>query len=212
MEKRIEQTIKALKNNNMEAFYFENSKDALEKIAGLISKEKKTAFGGSATVMQTGIYSFLKENGYGLYDRFAEGLSREEVEEIFRKSFYADYYITSTNAITENGCLFNVDGNGNRVAAMIFGPKEVFVVTGVNKIVKDVEEAKERVRKIAAPKNTKRLSCETYCNKEGVCVACGSEMGEGCASPQRICADFVLMGRQRNDRIKVFIINEELGF
>ncbi len=212
MNKQIEQTIKSLENNNIKTYYFENSRDALLKITQMISKDKKTAFGGSATVSQTGIYSYLKENGYGLYDRFEQDLSRDEVEEVFRKSFYADYYITSTNAITEDGYLFNVDGNGNRVAAMIFGPKEVFVVAGVNKIVKNLDEAKERVRNIAAPQNTKRLSCDTYCNKEGHCIAQGKEMGYGCGSPQRICADYVLMGRQRNDRIKVFLINEELGF
>ena len=212
MNIRVENTIKALKNNNMEAFYFENSKEALEKLVSLISKDKTTAFGGSVTVNQTGIYQYLKENGYNLLDRFEKGLTREEITEIFKKSFFADYYVTGCNAITENGCLFNVDGNGNRVAAMLFGPEEVFVIAGVNKIVKDLEEAKERVRKTAAPLNTKRLSCETYCKTKGECVAMGKEMGYGCASEQRICADYVLMSRQRNDRIKVFLINEELGY
>ncbi len=212
MNKNVESTIKALENNNFKVLYFENSKEALLKITELIDKEKVTAFGGSATVSQIGLYSFLKNNGYKLCDRFEEGLSREQVEEIFRKSFFADYYVTSTNAITEDGFLYNVDGNGNRVAAMLFGPKEVFVVTGVNKIVKNVEEAKERIRKIAAPKNTQRLNCDTYCFKTGECVAMGRDMGYGCQSPQRICADYVLMGKQRNNRVTVFIINEELGF
>ncbi len=211
MNKQVKQTIKALENNNMKVYYCENTKEALDKIVSLTDKEKTIAFGGSVTVSQTGIYKYLKENEYNLYDRYAD-LTPQEVQEIFRKSFYADYYITSTNAIVENGCLFNVDGNGNRVAAMLFGPKEVFVVAGINKIVKNVDEAKERVRKIAAPQNAKRLSCDTYCSKTGECVACLKEMGEGCASDKRICADYVLMGKQKNDRIKVFLINEELGY
>ena len=120
-------------------------------------------------------------------------------------AFDSDVYFAGTNAVTENGCLYNVDGNGNRVAAMIYGPKSVVVVVGVNKIVSDLDAAKERVRKIAAPANTVRLSCDTPCAKTGECMDCNS--------PSRICCNFVVMSNQRvKDRLKVIILDESLGY
>jgi len=102
------------------------------------------------------------------------------------------------------GELFNVDGNGNRVAAMLFGPEQVIVICGINKIVKDLKEAEERVKKIAAPVTAKRLNKNTPCTKVGYCMNCNSE--------DRICCDYVIMKKQRNNRIKVIIVNKELGY
>ena len=111
----------------------------------------------------------------------------------------------SSNAITENGELYNVDGNGNRVAALVWGPKSVIVVAGYNKIVKDIDEAKTRVREIAAPSNAARLGCDTPCTKTGHCM--------DCSSSKRICATTVITGRQRvENRIKVILVGEELGY
>ena len=137
-------------------------------------------------------------------DRSA-GKNPDEVGEIMRKAFVSDSFLSSSNAITENGELYNVDGNGNRVAAMIYGPKQVVVVVGVNKIVNDIDEAVARVVKVAAPKNTVRLERATPCVKTGVCGHCRSE--------DRICCSYVTLAQQRvPDRIKVVIVDEELGY
>lgn len=122
-----------------------------------------------------------------------------------REAFFADTYLTSTNALTEEGELYNVDGNGNRVAAMLFGPKQVIVVAGYNKIVADMEAACRRIEKIAAPANVVRLGLSAPCAQTGECMHCHSE--------GRICCDYVRMGMQRTPgRIKVIIVGEPLGY
>ena len=127
------------------------------------------------------------------------------MDEIFRKSFFSDTYLTSTNAITENGELYNVDGYGNRVAAMIYGPKSVIVVAGINKIVKDLDQAVERVKRIAAPANSIRLDKNTPCTKTGYCVDCKKD--------DRICCSYTVLGHQKQkNRIKVILVGESLGY
>ena len=124
---------------------------------------------------------------------------------MYKKTFMADAYFTSTNAITENGELYNVDGNGNRVAAMLYGPDKVIVICGVNKIVKDLNEAIERNKRVAAPINAKRLNKDTPCAKVGYCMDCKSK--------DRICNEYTVIKRQRNkDRIHVIFMNENLGY
>ena len=122
----------------------------------------------------------------------------------------------SSNAVTESGVLYNVDGNGNRVAALTFGPKSVIVVMGYNKIVKDLDEAVRRVKTVSAPANAVRLNCETYCRHTGVCVSLSKEhpeMADGCRNSDRVCATYVVSGQQRvKDRIKVILVGEELGY
>ncbi|MBQ7901740.1 MAG: lactate utilization protein, partial [Clostridia bacterium] len=135
---------------------------------------------------------------------------------IYRAVFSADAFITSTNAITENGELYNVDGNSNRVSAMLFGPERVIVVAGYNKIVADINDAIKRVKTIAAPINSARLGVETPCTKTGKCVSLAKanpEICDGCASDARICANYTIMSRQkRSDRVYVILVGEELGF
>ena len=122
-----------------------------------------------------------------------------------RAAFNSDTFISSTNALTEDGELYNVDGNGNRVSAMIFGPRQVIVVAGINKIVKDMAEAVKRVETVAAPKNTVRLECDTPCARTGECAHCHSD--------SRICCSYVRLAQQRvPNRIKVIIVNHELGY
>ena len=122
----------------------------------------------------------------------------------------------STNALTENGELYNVDGNSNRVAALLYGPKSVIVVCGINKIVKNIDEAIKRVKTIAAPQNTIRLGIETPCGKTGKCVSLrkeNPELCDGCHGDTRICCNYVVSAQQRHiDRIKVIIIGEEYGY
>ena len=156
-------------------------------------------------MFETGIIEHLRIGRYNFLDRYMDGLSRTQIEEIYRKSFFTDTYLTSTNAITEDGELYNVDGNGNRVAAMIYGPKSVIVVAGINKIVKNVDEAVERVRRVAAPANSIRLNKNTPCTKTGYCANCRTD--------DRICCTYTVFGQQREkNRIKVILVGESLGY
>lgn len=199
---KMERTAEALRDNNMYCECVDSTEEALEIIESFLNEGDTVAVGGSMTLDDMGVLDMLRDGRYNFLDRYEEGA---DVQKIFRDSFSADVYLTSSNAITENGELYNVDGNGNRVAALIFGPKSVIVVAGYNKIVKDIEAAKVRVQEIAAPANATRLGCQTPCTKTGHCM--------NCASPQRICATAVITGRQRvQNRIKVILIGEELGY
>ncbi len=216
MTERVEKTIKALQDNNMEAYYCETGAKAKELALSLIPFGSTVAIGGSVTVSSLGILDELRSGDYAFFDRHAAKTSAE-LKEVFRKSFYADYYLCSSNAITVNGELYNVDGTGNRVACMLYGPDNVIVIAGVNKIVDSIEEAALRVKTTAGPLNCKRLNKNTYCAKMGKCVACANgkenEITAACKSPDRICRDYVIMAEQVNKgRIKVIIVGEELGF
>ena len=205
IDKKIEKTIANLKANNMEAYFCRTKEDAALLAESLINSGDTIASGGSVSLVETGIMDLIKKKKYNYLDRAKEGITPEEIEQVYRGAFSADVYFTSANAITENGELYNVDGNGNRVAAMIYGPESVIVIAGYNKIVKDLDEAKTRVQSLAAPANAVRLGLNTPCTVTGKCMNCKSE--------SRICADTVIMARQRTkDRIKVILVGEELGY
>lgn len=212
----IEKTLNNLRKNNMQAFYCETSAEALELVKTLMNKGDTVTHGGSVTLKQTGVADLLKSGDYNYLDRSREGITREQVEEVYRKTYSADVYFSSSNAVTENGELYNVDGNSNRVSAILYGPKSVVMLCGYNKIVKDIDEAVYRVKTVAAPPNAKRLGLETYCASAGECLSCskdGSFMCDGCRSESRICCNYVISAKQRHkDRIKVIIIGEELGY
>lgn len=216
LKTRIEKTITNLKRNRMDAYYCETKEEACDLVKTLINKGDVISSGGSVTLKQTGVYDIITSGDYKYLDRSVPGLTREEIEEVYRKTFCADAYFTSSNAVTENGELYNVDGNSNRVAAILYGPKSVVVVCGVNKIVKNIDEAVERVKTMAAPQNTVRLECDTYCAKEGKCVSLNkdnAELCEGCHGDGRICCNYVVCAQQRHvGRIKVIIIGEEYGY
>ena len=215
MTEQIKLTVDNLNKNNMEAFFVETKEDALEKALSFLSEGDTVSVGGSVTLSEIGMLDALKSGNYNYLDRYAAG-SPAEMHEIFRKSFFADAYITSSNAVTEQGELFNVDGNANRVAAMMYGPKKVIVIVGKNKIVKDLDEALLRIKTVAAPLNCKRLNKETYCAKTGHCVTMDNgkekDMTCGCRSKDRICRNYTIMGEHLPDRIKVVIVNENLGY
>lgn len=205
MEERIQRTMDNLRLNKMEPYYAENSAQACDIVRRLVKDDKLITSGGSMTLKECGVIDMLGSEFGGAYLDRSAGKDRDAVEEIMRKAFVSDTFLASTNALTEDGELYNVDGNGNRVSAMIYGPKQVIIIAGVNKIVKDLSEAKERVEKIAAPKNTVRLERSTPCVKTGVCGHCRSE--------DRICCSYVTLAQQRvPDRIKVIIVNEDLGY
>lgn len=216
MKSRIDTVIANLKRNRMDAYYSPTKKEACELVKTLVNKGDTISSGGSVTLKQTGVYDIITSSDYNYLDRSREGITREEIEEVYRKTFCADAFFTSTNAVTENGELYNVDGNSNRVAAILYGPKSVIVVCGCNKIVKNINEAVKRVKTQAAPPNTVRLNIDTYCAKTGKCVSLeddNSDMCAGCHSDGRICCNYVVSAQQRHvGRIKVIIIGEEYGY
>ncbi len=204
---RIERVIKALSINNMEGFYAETKEDVVNIIKKLVPKGSVIGGGGSVTLNETGVIEYFRNGDFTFYDRYKKNITPIEKSDYNRKALLSDTFITGTNAITEKGELFNVDGNGNRVAALIFGPKQVIVVVGKNKIVKDINEAESRMKLIAGPVDAKHLGYDNPCTKVGYCVDCKLDT--------RICNMYVTIKGQmgvNKDRIKVIIVNESLGF
>lgn len=203
--KSIEKTMKNLQSNNMQAFYAENRAAAAAKAAELLHKGDTVSVGGSMTLFETGIIEMLRKGPYHFLDRYAGGISREQINEIYLSTFRADAYLSSSNAITENGELYNVDGNSNRIAALAFGPKNVIIIAGYNKIVRDIDEAVQRVKRLAAPANAARLGSKTPCAVDGFCLDCKSD--------DRICCNYLISAKQRvKGRIKIILVGEELGY
>jgi hypothetical protein len=203
-EKQVERTINALKKNNFEAVFVPNSKVALEEVMKQIADGSTVGVGGSVTLAQTGILETLGKRNVHLIWPAQQAKNMEERQELIRKSFSSDFFLTSTNAITEDGKLFNVDAFGNRVGAMFVGPKKTIVVAGVNKIVKDLAAAEKRVREWVAPQNIKRLNRKTPCAETSVCA--------DCSSPDRICNIYVTLAKRpsRTD-IVIILVGERLG-
>ncbi|NLM50824.1 MAG: lactate utilization protein, partial [Clostridiaceae bacterium] len=126
----IKECMKNLERNNMKAFFAKDKKEVLDIVKSLVKEGEKVSVGGSMSLFECGVIDFLKNGNFRFLDRYKEGLTREEIEKIYRESFFCDHYFTSANAITRDGCLYNVDGNSNRVAAMLYGPKSVIVIAG----------------------------------------------------------------------------------
>ena len=205
MEERIQRTMSALERNNMKAYYAESRDELFDIVRGLVKNDKLITAGGSVTLEESGVKQMLMTEFKGVYLDRSEGKTPEEVEDILHKAFVSNTFFASSNAVTEDGELYNVDGRGNRVSAMIYGPTQVVLIVGVNKIVRDMEEAVCRVEQVAAPKNTRRLNSGTPCEITGSCAHCRSR--------GRICCSYVRMAQQRvKDRIKVIIVNESLGY
>lgn len=204
-ERKIQRTIKALKENNMNGYLVKDREELIDKIDELVNEGALVSCGGSMTLAESGVKDYLRSGRYNFLDRDKEGLTPDEVKKIYIESFLADAYFTSTNAITEEGELYNVDGNGNRVAAMLYGPEKVIVIAGINKIVKDLEEAIKRNRAVAAPANAKRLNKKTPCAEIGHCMDCKSK--------EKICREYTVIRSQGNsNRIHVIFMNENLGY
>lgn len=205
INKKVESTIASLSKNNMKGYYVENDAALIKLLQELICENDTVGVGDSMTLYETGVYTFLREGKYKFLDKYKEAITKVEKDQIYRDNFSADTFMCSTNAITTKGELYNIDGNGSRVAPMIFGPKQVIIVAGINKLVIDSEEAEKRVRNIAAPIDAKRLGKDTPCARLGRCVDCNS--------PQRICNSFVkITGQFVKDRIKVIIVGKNLGY
>lgn len=215
MDEHMTNAIVALKENRCDVFYAEDKAEAREIVLGIIEEGASIAVGGSETLNQLDLLTAFRSGKYNFIDRYAG--SPEEQNEARRQGLLADYFVMSSNAITEKGELYNVDGAGNRIAALNYGPKYVIIVAGKNKIVPTLEDAVLRVKEIAAPLNAKRLNCETYCTVKGHCVSIdegkGGDMLAGCSSPKRICLKTNIQHFQRfPGRVKVVLVNEDLGY
>ena len=208
-QKTIQATLEALRKNRMEAVYIPTKEDLLPVLDTHLEEQDCVSFGGSMTLFESGVMDHIKELAskqvITLLDRNKPGLTPEDVAKLYRDSFFCDAYLASSNAITQDGFLFNVDGNGNRVAAMLFGPKKVIVIAGVNKIVPDLAAAQRRLEETAAPLNAKRLNAAAPCTKTGTCMHCNADA--------RICCDYTVMGWQRiPGRVRVLLVGEALGY
>ena len=212
---QINKTIEHLRRHNIDTCFVETKDEVVPLLKTMMKEGETVTHGGSETLKQCGVIDLLNSGAYNYLDR-SKAATPEEAAQIMRQAYTADTYLSSANAVTEGGQLFNVDGNSNRVSAICFGPKQVILICGYNKIVKGLDEAVVRLKTIASPMNTKRLGCDTYCSREGECLAMGrdaSYMCDGCRSPQRICCNYVITAFQRDkDRMKVILVGEELGY
>lgn len=196
--------IKNLEKRQMNGFYCADSASAVAKVLELIPENSAVAWGGSMTLFETGIMEAIKKDTYKIIDRDS-AKTPEEQREIYGKICGCDYFLMSTNAITLDGELVNVDNRGNRVSFLCFGPEYVLVIAGINKVVPDVDAGIKRARNIAAPPNTLRLNRKTPCAVTGKC--------EDCLSPDCICAQTVITRRSAfKGRITVILVGEELGY
>ena len=193
---RVERTLKALAKNRIPAVFVPTCQEAVQAVKELLSPGDVVSCGGSMTLEECGVRDLLKSGEYEFLDREAM-----DPQEAYRRTFSADVFLMSANAITEDGELYNVDG-----------PKRVIVVAGVNKLVRDLDEAISRVKCMAAPANGVRLQTHTPCSRMGRCSGADGRMTAGCASERRMCCQYVVTGYQREDRIRVVLVGEELGY
>lgn len=202
----MDKVIERLRSNNIQGYLAKDREEACKLALGLIPAGATVAMGNSLTLRETGIFAALTGGGYNLINQFEPGIPPEENIRRRKQGLLADVYLTSSNALTADGELVNIDGKGNRVAAMMFGPDRVIVVVGKNKLVRDLAEGWDKVKHETAPALAKRLGRSTPCAASGACSEC--------ASPQRMCRCYTVIGSQMpadRDRMHVIIVDEDLG-
>jgi len=203
-ELRLNATAKALEGNGFKAYVVPDRVVAKELILNLIPEGSVVGIGGSVTIREIGVIEELERRGFKVVHHWVK-VSPEESLELRRKALTSDVYLCSSNAVTLDGKLVNIDALGNRVAAMVFGPKRVIVVVGRNKLVRDVEEGVSRAKNIAAVANALRLNYKTPCTTLGYCV--------DCKSPERSCNITTIIERKPTATdVHVVLVNEDLGF
>jgi len=205
MDTVIKTTIDNLKSRNINGYFVGTIEEAKNKAILLIDVSKEVAVGGSITLNDVGILEELQNPKYNYIDRAITGRNFSMKHWVMKRSATSGTYLSGTNAITKDGMIVNVDGWGNRVNAIQYGPDKVIIVVGKNKIVNDLEVARKRIADIAAPPNTKRLNKKTPCATTGKC--------SDCRSPERICNILSVIQFQNNpDRMHVIIVDENLGY
>ncbi len=194
-------TIEGLKSRNMEGFYAANKEEALKIALDLIPEGSSISMGGGMSVHEIGLSKALKEGNYNFIDRDAY----EDKRQAMLMAYDADFFLSSVNAMTDDGILVNIDGNSNRVSAIAQGPKHVIFIVGMNKVCNDVDSAMKRARNVAAPTNAQRFGLSTPCASKGTCF--------NCKSPDTICCQILITRFSRHEgRIKVILVNDNLGF
>ena len=193
--------IEGLRSRNMEADFAETKEEALEKALALIPEGSSISMGGSMSVHAIGLSEALKNGNYDFIDRDAY----EDKRKAMLLAYDADFFLSSCNAMTEDGVMVNIDGNANRVSAIAQGPKHVLFIVGMNKVCKDVDHAMKRARNVASPINAQRFGLKTPCTQTGSCM--------NCKSADTICCQFLITRYSRHaGRIHVILVNEDLGY
>ena len=203
--KLIETVMKNLKMNRIPSILLESSSALQAYFDAHITDGTIVGVGDSMTLEALGVYDYLRRRQIRFLDKYRENLSKEEKRSLYLANFGADFFLSGVNAISATGKIYNLDGNGSRVAPMIYGPKKVILLCGTNKVTESDEEAIDRIRRIAAPLDAKRLGKKTPCRVTGVC--------QDCKSPDKICNYWtIIQGQFDENRIKVVFISEELGY
>ena len=203
-EKRAQILIKNLRSRHFEAYYCPDKQSALDKALELIPKGATVGWGGAASAGQIGLIDEVRSGDYVAIDR-DKAASEAERQKIMKDCLRAEVFLSGANAISLDGQMVNIDGNGNRVAAIVYGPDSVIVIAGMNKVVDSLEAAMTRARTVAAPINTQRFPVTTGCSSTGICTDCKSENG--------ICNQILITRLCRPaGRIKLILVGEELGF
>ena len=199
--KLSQKVIKGLESRGMSGYYANDRDEALKIALGLIEEGSTITMGGAMSAHEIGLVDALKKGNYNFIDRD----QMEDKKAAALAAYSADVFLTSTNAMTEDGMLVNIDGNANRVSAIAHGPAKVIVIAGMNKVCSDLDGAMKRARNVAAPTNAQRFGIDTPCSKTGSCM--------DCKSPDTICCQFLITRYSRHKgRIHVILVNDNLGF
>ena len=196
-----QKVIKGLESRNMRGYYAETKEDALKIALSLIPEGSSVTMGGCVSAVEIGLVDAVKNGNYRFINRYAY----EDKRQALLDAYDADWFLSSANAMTEDGVMINIDGNANRVSAIANGPHKVLMIVGMNKVCSDADAAMKRARNVAAPINAQRFGLNTPCSKTGACM--------DCKSPDTICCQFLITRFSRHtDRIHVILVNDSLGF
>lgn len=199
-----EQVIKNLKSRNIDAYFAQNKEEALKKALEIIPQESSISWGGSVSIESIGLKEAVRKGNYKVLDR-EKATTLEEKHKIMHQALSSDFFLTSCNAISEDGILVNIDGVANRLAAICYGPKHVLMIVGINKVVKSVEDAISRARNIAAPINAQRFDIDTPCKKTGCCY--------DCKSLDTICCQLLITRYSKiKGRIILILVDDNIGY
>jgi len=199
-----QKVIKGLESRNMTGYYAATKEEALKKALELIPEGSSVTMGGAMSAHEIGLVEAIKRGNYNFIDRDV-AKTPEEKRAIMLKGYDADFFLSSVNAMTDDGVLVNIDGNSNRVSMIAQGPKKVLFIVGMNKVCGDIDHAMKRARNVAAPTNAQRFGLSTPCSKAGTCF--------DCKSPDTICCQFLITRFSRHEgRIHVILVNDNLGF
>lgn len=199
-----EQVIKNLKSRNIDAYFVQDKEEALKKALEIIPQESSVSWGGSISTESIRLKEAIRKGNYKVLDR-EKATALEEKHEIMHQALSSDFFLTSCNAISEDGILVNIDGIANRLAAICYGPKHVLMIVGINKVVKSLEDAISRARNIAAPINAQRFDIDTPCKKTGCCY--------DCKSPDTICCQLLITRYSKiKGRIILILVDDNIGY